>query len=190
MPDVPYGGDPPAATAYDLDLAALVAYSPARDEPADFDLFWKHALAYGRTGSAASARLAAVDNGLSTVVTHDMTIAGYGGEPVKAWLTVPAGATGPLPCLVQFVGYGGGRGLPVEHLLWASAGYAHVVVDARGQGGETPDAACGDATPPVVRGLPDPRSTTTGGPSSTPRARSTRCARCPWWTRGGSPWPG
>ncbi|GAB3524714.1 acetylxylan esterase [Phytohabitans suffuscus] len=156
MPDVPYGGDPPAATAYDLDLAALVAYSPARDEPADFDLFWKHALAYGRTGSAASARLAAVDNGLSTVVTHDMTIAGYGGEPVKAWLTVPAGATGPLPCLVQFVGYGGGRGLPVEHLLWASAGYAHVVVDARGQGGETPDAACGDATPPVVRGLPDP----------------------------------
>lgn len=158
MSGVPYGDDPPAPTAYDLDLAALADYRPLRDEPTDFDLFWKHALAYGRTGGAASARLTAVDNGLSTVVTHDMTIAGYGGEPVKAWLTLPAASAGPLPCLVQFVGYGGGRGLPLEHLLWASAGYAHVVVDARGQGGETPDAACGDAGPPVVRGLHDPEA--------------------------------
>jgi len=158
MHTVPYSGDSPAPIAYDLDLAALAAYRPAREEPEDFDLFWKHALAYGRTGRAASARLAAVDNGLSTVVTQDMTIAGYGGEPLKAWLTLPAGANRPLPCVVQFVGYGGSRGHPVEHLLWPSAGYAHVVVDARGQGGETPDPACGDASPPVIRGLRDPES--------------------------------
>ena len=48
-----------------------------------------------------------------------MTFAGFGGHPVKGWLTLPAGADGPLPLVVEFVGYGGGRGLPHEHLLWA-----------------------------------------------------------------------
>ncbi|WP_208751489.1 acetylxylan esterase [Arthrobacter sp. PM3] len=37
----------------------------------------------------------------------------------------PRGATGPLPTLVEYAGYGGGRGYPEETLLWASAGFAH-----------------------------------------------------------------
>jgi cephalosporin-C deacetylase len=45
---------------------------------------------------------------------------------------------------VEYVGYGGGRGLPHERFLWAAAGYAHFVMDTRGQGstwaiGDTPD---------------------------------------------------
>ncbi len=34
----------------------------------------------------------------------------------------------------RYVGYGGGRGLPFEWLTWAAAGYAHLVMDTRGQG--------------------------------------------------------
>lgn len=73
-----------------------------------------------------------------------MTFSGYAGQPVKGWLSRPAGATGPLPVVVEFIGYGGGRGLPIEWLLWPSAGYAHLVMDTRGQGGnwrggDTPD---------------------------------------------------
>ena len=45
------------------------------------------------------------------------------------------GRTGPLPTMVEYIGYGGGRGQPYEWLLWASAGYAHLVMDTRGQGG-------------------------------------------------------
>jgi len=41
---------------------------------------------------------------------------------------------------VQFFGYGNGRGHALRDLRWASAGYAHLVVDARGQGhGDTDD---------------------------------------------------
>jgi cephalosporin-C deacetylase len=36
--------------------------------------------------------------------------------------------------VVQYQGYGGGRGLAHESTLWADAGYAHLVVDTRGQG--------------------------------------------------------
>ena len=65
---------------------------------------------------------------------------------------------------MTYIGYGGGRSLPADHLLWASAGYAHLVMDTRGQGsgwtpGDTPDAgAAGDPQAPGVmtRGIEDP----------------------------------
>ncbi|MGC4077581.1 MAG: acetylxylan esterase [Rubrivivax sp.] len=46
--------------------------------------------------------------------------------------------------MVKFIGYGGGRGLPQEHLLWPATGRAVLVMDTRGQGsswsrGDTPD---------------------------------------------------
>ena len=158
MGSSPYADRAPAPVLYDLDPAALVTYRPERDEPADFDLFWKRTLeAHDRP---ASLHLAPIDTGLSTVDAFDVTFDGYGGQPVKAWLVQPAGAAAPMPCVVQFVGYGDGRGLAIDHLLWASAGYAHLVMDSRGQGGETmdgpipPDANV--AGPPVVRGLADP----------------------------------
>jgi hypothetical protein len=41
----------------------------------------------------------------------NVTFPSFGGEPVKAWLRLPGTAAGPLPAVVQYVGYGGGRGL-------------------------------------------------------------------------------
>ena len=35
---------------------------------------------------------------------------------------------------MQYVGYGGGRGLAHENVFWAVAGYAHFIMDTRGQG--------------------------------------------------------
>lgn len=58
----------------------------------------------------------------------------FSGQPIKGWLVRPRGAEGRLPAVVSYVGYGGGRGRPHDHLLWASAGYAHLVMDTRGQG--------------------------------------------------------
>ncbi|WNM24743.1 acetylxylan esterase [Demequina capsici] len=130
---------------YDLPLEQLEAYRPEIAEPDDFDAFWSTTLAQSR--SAARAPVAVpVDTGLARVKVHDVSFSGYGGEPIKAWLSAPAEAAGPLPVVVQFQGYGGGRGLPVEHTLWPSVGVAHLMVDTRGQGaagwgsvGDTPD---------------------------------------------------
>jgi cephalosporin-C deacetylase len=158
MASPPYGDQAAAPVLYDLDPADLVTYRPARDEPPDFDLFWKQTLQFH--GGQPSLRLARVDAGLFTVDTFDAAFAGYGGQPVKAWLVLPKAAARPLPCMVQFVGYGDGRGLAIDHLLWASAGYAHLVMDTRGQGGETPDRPVPPGAdidgPPVVRGLRHP----------------------------------
>lgn len=127
----------------DLSLDELQDYRSSQSDPDDFDAFWGDTLAQARR-HGIDVRTRAVDTGLTTVEVHDVTFAGFGGEPVKGWLRLPAGANGPLPAVVQFVGYGGGRGAPFDELVWASCGYAHLVMDTRGQGsgwseGATPD---------------------------------------------------
>lgn len=127
----------------DRPLAELRAYRPERPEPADFDAFWAATLAAARE-FPLDARFEPLKTRLATVDVEDVTFNGFGGQPIKGWLLRPAGATGPLPAIVEYVGYGGGRGLPHERLLYASAGYVHLIMDTRGQGsawqvGDTPD---------------------------------------------------
>jgi cephalosporin-C deacetylase len=129
----------------DLDETALRSYRSSQNDPQDFDEFWSETLLESRTHDLAVA-LTPVETGLTTIDVWDVSFSGFGGQPVRAWLRVPAGAGGPLSAVVQFVGYGGGRGHAVENLFWASAGFAHFQMDTRGQGsawstGDTPDDA-------------------------------------------------
>jgi cephalosporin-C deacetylase len=88
---------------------------------------------------------------LKTVEVHDLSFAGYGGHRIKAWLILPAEATGPLPGVVQYSGYGGGRGNPIDDLAWASSGYAQLVMDVRGQANSETDDP--DGSGPQVPGF-------------------------------------
>ena len=129
---------------FDLPLDQLETYRPPRSEPGDFDAFWAETLAAARAFPVA-ATFAPLDAGLSLIDVDDVTFCGYGGQPIRGWFLRPRGATGPLPCVVEFIGYGGGRGHPHDWLLFAAAGYAHFVMDTRGQGsawrrGDTADA--------------------------------------------------
>ena len=148
----------------DLSEAELRAYRSDQVDPADFDEFWAATLKESRSLGEASV-VVPVDTGLATIDTFDVTFPGFGGQPVRAWLRVPAGRTGPLPTVVQYVGYGGGRGHALENLLIASAGFAHLHMDSRGQGsvwsrGDTPDdAPAGPQVPGVMtRGIEDPQT--------------------------------
>ncbi|WP_374984652.1 acetylxylan esterase [Streptomyces fradiae] len=147
---------------FDLPLNELRAYRSSSVEPEDFDAFWARTLGEAREHPLAT-RFEPVDTGLATVDVYDVTFAGFGGHPVKGWFVIPSGAAGPLPVVVEFIGYGGGRGLPHTHLLWASAGFGHFVMDTRGQGsrwagGDTPDpVGSGPAVPGfMTRGVEDP----------------------------------
>lgn len=128
---------------FDLPLAELERYAPERTEPADFDAFWEKTLA--ETASfALDARFDEIDAGYSELVTEDVTFAGFGGHPIKGWMLRPRSASSPLPTVVTYIGYGGGRSLPGEWTAIPSTGVAHFVMDLRGQGaghrsGDTPD---------------------------------------------------
>lgn len=128
---------------FDFPLQELQTYLPPRVEPADFDAFWEKTLADARK-FPLDAMFTPIDVGLRLVETFDVTFHGYGGQPVKGWLILPRQRTEPLPCVVEYIGYGGGRGFAYDWLLWANAGYAQFVMDTRGQGsawrpGDTPD---------------------------------------------------
>lgn len=153
---------------YDLDPTALTTYLPDLDEPADFDTFWADTLAQTREFDL-NLTVTPVDTGLTLVDVFDVEFAGFAGHPIKAWLTRPARGTAAaartdLPAVVEYNGYGGGRGLPHERLGWAAAGYVSLFMDTRGQGsrwgsgGETPDpVGSGPATPGfMTRGILDP----------------------------------
>lgn len=148
---------------WDLDPEELISYAPEVAEPADFDEFWAATLRQARAYDL-DLRLDPVDTGLALVDVHDVTFAGFDGQPVRAWLTRPRGVRGPLPGVVTCNGYGGGRGLATGHLGWAVAGFAELFLDTRGQGsrwgdgGDTPDpVGSGPAVPGVMtRGITDP----------------------------------
>jgi cephalosporin-C deacetylase len=144
----------------DLPYSQLVDYRAEIAPPADFDDFWEKTLAQARAHDAEPELTLVQDTFLATVDVFDVRFPGWNGEPVAAWLVLPAGADEPLPVIVKFIGYTGGRGLPVEHLLPPSAGYAHLVVDSRGQGQATPDHGEGSGTQWVegfmTRGIEDP----------------------------------
>jgi cephalosporin-C deacetylase len=139
---------------------------PARQEPADFDAFWQETLRQARQ-SPLRARFEPVDYGLETIETFDVTFNGYAGQPVKGWLLLPRQRSGRLACVVETIGYGGGRGFPLDWLLWSSAGYAHLVMDTRGQGsnwqqGDTPDLPVDGSSPHypgfMTLGILDPQT--------------------------------
>src|SRR4029077_14957565 len=112
---------------FDLPIAELRAYSPDLPAPADLDRFWATTLA-DATGHDLAATFTPFDSGLTTIETFDVTYAGFGGSPIRAWLHLPATRLAPLPAVVEYIGYGGGRGLAHERTLWAAAGYAHFVM--------------------------------------------------------------
>ena len=150
---------------FDLSLNELKTYCPTREEPADFDPFWQSTLDEARS-YPLNATFEKVDYGLVAQETFDVTFTGFGGQPIKGWMILPRQRTGNLPCVVEYIGYGGGRNFATEWLLWASAGFAHFVMDTRGQGGtwsvgDTPDlyADGGNAHYPgsMTKGILDPK---------------------------------
>jgi cephalosporin-C deacetylase len=133
----------------DLPVEALRAYSPDLPVPAELDAFWSTTLADARRHDLAVS-CTAVETGLAVVDSFDVEYSGYGGARIRAWLHLPVGRAERLPAVVEYHGYGGGRGLPHEGFLYAAAGYAHLVMDTRGQGstwsvGDTPDPEGGGA---------------------------------------------
>jgi cephalosporin-C deacetylase len=146
----------------DSPLSDLYEYRASVVEPVDFEAFWRRTLDEARA-SAQPPQLKP-DLSLPGVEVIDLRYSGFGGHPIAAWLIRPLGAGEAVPTVVGFNGYGGGRGLPHEHLAWVAAGYGYAFMDTRGQGawwgggGSTGDPVGHDASGPgyVTRGLERP----------------------------------
>jgi cephalosporin-C deacetylase len=149
-------------TPFRTETSAPLRPQPPRT-PTDFDEFSQNTLAEARRFPDAP-RLTRVASPLTQIEVYDLVFNGFSGQPVHAWYLLPAGTTGRLPAVVEYNGYGGGRGFPHERLSWATAGYAYLFMDTRGQGsvwgsgGDTPDPnGAGPSAPGfLTRGIEAP----------------------------------
>ncbi|MEO7121759.1 MAG: acetylxylan esterase [Lacisediminihabitans sp.] len=149
---------------FDLPLEQLRDHLSQVRRPDDLEAFWATTLAEA-DAHPLDVRLTPVDTGFVLVDTFDVEFSGFGGDRIRSWLKLPHGArAGELPAVVEYVGYNGGRGLASEPSAWAQAGFAHLIMDNRGQGsgwsiGHTPDVLHGVADPAhagfMTRGIRD-----------------------------------
>ena len=128
---------------YDLPLERLREYRTSTQEPDGLDDWWAARLREARD-QARPATVTAHEPGLyAPFEVSDVEFSGGAGERVRAWYITPASqrASGVV---VKFIGYGGGRGVPAEHLLLPALGYPVLVMDSRGQGGRWSSGATAD----------------------------------------------
>lgn len=132
---------------FDLPEAELVQYRTATTEPDRLDDWWADRLAATRWAAWPTRSTRYRPHAYGPTPVWDVEYAGAHGDPIKAWYIRPAGAQErKVPIVVSFVGYGGGRGVPADHLALPAAGFAHLVMDTRGQGGNWTIGATGDRT--------------------------------------------
>jgi cephalosporin-C deacetylase len=147
----------------DLPLDELRRYRPEIAEPPDFAAFWAAELAAAREHGGAP-EFVPVETPIRHAAVFDVTFPGHGGTPIKAWLLAPREPAAGAAFVVEYIGYGGGRGDPLDWLAFCSAGHPHLVMDLRGQGGgwrgaDTPDPADGGAPSApgfLTRGIAEP----------------------------------
>ena len=138
----------------DLIQPELGAYLSNVQMPGDFSAFWEASIAEARA-IGGDVSIVPAGTTLKAVEAFDVTFPGFGGHPIKGWLVLPADRSGRLPLVVQYLGYGGGRGFPHEQLHWAASGYAYFRMDTRGQGSGWSIGATSDpvGTTPSIPGM-------------------------------------
>lgn len=153
-----------ALSLTDAPLAELAEYRPELPVPDDLDAFWERTIAEARSHGGPPRRTP-WEGPVEQLTVEDWEVPGFGGEPVRAWLTRPRDDR-PRPAVIEFVGYNGGRGQPSDQLAWAASGYVHVLMDTRGQGagwgegGATPDPHGSESATAgfMTRGISSPES--------------------------------
>lgn len=133
---------------YDLPQEQLTDYRTGTEEPAGLDTWWAARLAEARTAAGPVVLTRYEPEVYGPMPVYDVEFSGAGGDRIRGWYLRPPGAGDePLPVVVRFVAYGGGRGLPADHALLPAAGFAVLVMDTRGQGGRWTVGATGDLGP-------------------------------------------
>jgi cephalosporin-C deacetylase len=115
-----------------MPIEQLRDYRSSVTPAADLKEFWG-ALLTRADELAAPTTTKELESTLTCLRVYDLEFSGAHGHRVKGWLLLPRDAEEPMPCVVKYIGYGGGRSLPHEFTLWPSTGVAIAIMDTRSQ---------------------------------------------------------
>lgn len=120
----------------DWPLEKLVEYRPALTAPPDFNAFWDAELARSQQ-VPLKGEFTEVKDSLPLARVYDAAFDGADGVRVRGWFLTPTEVSRPLPAVVQFIGYTGGRDYPHALASHVLNGFCAFIMDSRGQGGNT-----------------------------------------------------
>ena len=120
----------------DWPLEQLVEYQPALSVAPDFNAFWDAQLAQSRQ-APLNGEFVEIGDSLPLAKVYDVAFDGADGVRVRGWFLTPREVKKPLPAVVQFIGYTGGRDFPHALAAHVLNGFWAFIMDSRGQGGNT-----------------------------------------------------
>lgn len=120
----------------DKPLEELVGYKPEQTRQPDFDAFWCGTCAESDE-VPLNASFEPVADTFPLARVFDVSYDGADGVRVKGWFVTPRDVGGPLPTVVQYIGYTGGRDFPHQMAPHVLNGFCAFIMDTRGQGGNT-----------------------------------------------------
>lgn len=141
----------------DMPLRELETYMGSSPKPADFDRYWTCALAEMHETDPAVELLPSAFQ-VSFADCHELYFTGVQGARIHAKYLRPKNASGKLPVLLFFHGYGDSSGDWFDKLPFAAAGFGVLAMDCRGQGfdSEDPGGVRGNTwSGHLIRGLAD-----------------------------------
>ncbi|MFD0527648.1 acetylxylan esterase [Kitasatospora arboriphila] len=123
----------------DLPYEDLLRYRPEPAAPADLDAFWDDTLAEARAHGGPASVTPVGDSLLRGAEVHDVRFPGYGGEPVAAGCCCRAAPAGRCRWSSSTWATARAAGCRWSGCCTCRPSYAHLVMDTRGQGHDTPD---------------------------------------------------
>ena len=120
----------------DWPLEKLIDYKPDTTAQDDFEGFWR-ANKEQSEQVPLNAAFERVEGSLPMANVYDVSFDGADGVRVRGWYLTPRDVTEPLPAVVQFIGYSGGRDYPHALAPHVLNGFCAFIMDSRGQGGGT-----------------------------------------------------
>lgn len=122
-------------------IAELEKYLPPLTARPDLDEFWEKTLAQAKAVPLDGV-CTPVDYPAESMSVYDVSYCGFDQTRIHGWLIVPKFmGKQKYPCMVQYHGFGGSRGVPSDHMGFAVLGCAVLAIDCREQGGITGNCA-------------------------------------------------
>lgn len=125
----------------DSKIKELYSYLPPLTKRPDFDEFWRDTIAQTKN-VPLNAEVIPYDYPSQYVKVYEIQYNGFDDTRIHGWYMVPAFIKKEkYPCLVNYHGFTGNRGMPADFMAWIMMGMAVVSVDCREQSGKTGNSA-------------------------------------------------
>lgn len=122
---------------YENTVEELYKYLPELTKKEDFDQFWQDTINQAKS-VPLEPEMEVYDYPSDYIKAYSISYNGFDDTRIHGLYLIPTFLKkDKYPCLINYHGYTGGRGIPSDFMVWLNMGLAVLSVDCRDQGGIT-----------------------------------------------------